>query len=86
MERTKFQTKGDSKLIEDKRASRSSAGYLHDGKEVVTFNPPLSVEEWEYLKECQKITIKLNPEAESKEKKHGKEKTEQTKSESSEQD
>lgn len=44
-------------MIPDERASRFSSGYLEDGKEVVSFNPKLSLEEWNYLMYCQQIAI-----------------------------
>ena len=68
-------------MIPDERASRFKSGYMQDGKETVTFNPQLTVEEWEELMRCQKIVAKL-------EKKDGKKETEQTseKSESTKQD
>lgn len=80
MEGTKIRTKGDSKLIPDERASRFKSGYMQDGENTVTFNPQLTVEEWEELMRCQKIVAKL-------EKKDGKKETEQTsKSEKPKQD
>jgi len=74
-------------MIPDERASRNPSGYLQDGKEIVLFNPPLEVKEWEYLMECQEIATKQHKFTVPEEKKHGKEKTGQTtKSEKSEQD
>jgi len=76
-------------MIPDERASRFKSGYTHDEKETVTFKPPLEVKEWEELMRCQDIVAKLEKrdKKESKafgtkeEKKDGKEKNEQTKSE-----
>jgi len=59
---------GISEMIPDKRASRSASGYLHEGESIVTFQPPLTVDEWEQLMEYQKIALKIKPE-----KKDGKE-------------
>lgn len=73
-------------MIPDERAQRQG-GYLQDGKEIVTFDPPLTLKEWEYLMKCQDIAIEEESEkeienlAEKEGKKDGKETTEQTKTE-----
>ena len=49
-------------MIPDKRAERFGDSYLEDGKEVVMFNPKLTLEEWEYLMHCQKVANEKKPE------------------------
>lgn len=42
-------------MIPDERASRFKSGYQIEGKDTVTFNPPLEVSEWEWLMKCQDV-------------------------------
>ncbi len=67
-------------MIPNERASRYKSGYQIDGKDTVTFNPPLEVKEWEELMAHQEVALQLAKglKKAKEEKKDGKEKTEQT--------
>ena len=47
--------------ITDKRATHAPR-YRHDGAEVVLFNPPLTMEEWDHLLVCQEKAEKYDAE------------------------
>lgn len=49
---------GEKRLIPKDRASTVEK-YLQSGKEIVNFHPPLFLEEWEFLMECQDVAVKL---------------------------
>lgn len=48
-------------MIPDNRAERMGDNYLEDGKQVVVFNPKLTLEEWKFLQWCQTKAHEKDP-------------------------